>query len=161
MRPPLTGWQQGDYLVRARKTTPIEAARMASLPDEYVEAIKAVNDSDEFAFTCINMGVPLGIATAINTEIVRVLDECKVMKATPEQVTYVRQCSTPGTQVYDEDSHTCNGADLTNQVDMEATETHLNAMQNDSHTGGLQGITAAIKSAIVAYRSTRAPMLAW
>ena len=57
-----------------------------TIPDEYVEAIKAVNESDEFAFTCINMGVPLGIATAINTEIVRVLDECNVMKATPEQI---------------------------------------------------------------------------
>ena len=38
MRPPWTGWAQGDYmyLTKARKTTPIEAARMAStsLPDE-------------------------------------------------------------------------------------------------------------------------------
>ena len=91
MRPPLTGWQQGDYLVRARKTTPIEAARMASLPDEYVEAIKAVNDSDEFAFTCINMGVPLGIATAINTEMVRVLDKCNVMKASNARADFLHK----------------------------------------------------------------------
>ena len=31
MRPPLTGWTQGDYLTQARKTTPIEAARMTGL----------------------------------------------------------------------------------------------------------------------------------
>ena len=105
MRPPLTGWAQGDYLTKARKTTPIEAARMASLPDEYVEAIKAVNDSDEFAFTCINMGVPLGTSNAINEEIIRVLDKCKVMKMTPEQIRHIRESSTPDTVMYETESH--------------------------------------------------------
>ena len=148
MRPPLTGWTQGDYLTRARKTTPIEAARMASLPDEYVDAIKAVNDSDEFAFTCINMGVPLGTANAINEEIVRVLEECKVMKMTPAQISHIRESSTPDKVVYANDSHTFTRVDDCPKADMITDDlseqlTHVHTCEAGEHR-----IMTSIKSAI-------------
>ena len=70
------------------------------------------------------------------------------MKATPEQISYIRQCSEPHKHMYEEDRHTCVADDLTNQIDMESTETHVNTMQNSTNVTGLQGMTAAIKSAI-------------
>ena len=67
-RVPLS-WQYGDKISDTRITVPIEAAGIASLPDDYVEWARSFDDSDEFLFKAINMGIPLRTATAIDSSV--------------------------------------------------------------------------------------------
>ena len=59
-------WQEGDPIDKTRVTVPTEAGRIANLPDEYIGWVRTFDDSDEFLFKAINMGIPLRTATAID-----------------------------------------------------------------------------------------------
>ena len=83
----------------AQKTTPIEAARVASLPDDYVDLVGSIDRSDQFAYECINMGVPVGTATAINNAITRTLNKAGVAKPTHDEIQHMRaQCKPENAQ---------------------------------------------------------------
>ena len=103
MRPTLK-WCPGMPLRLARKTTPIEAARVASLPDDYIDLIGAIDRSDQFAYECINMGVPVGTATAINTAITHTLNKAGVVKTTNEDIQHMREQCRPENAQWTTDS---------------------------------------------------------
>ena len=74
IRPPLK-WRHNQRMRRARKTTQNEARRAASLMSSYLEWIKTVDDTEEFAYTCINMGVPIRTAQALSDAVQDTLRE--------------------------------------------------------------------------------------
>ena len=62
-------WKCGDPIEGTRLTTPLEAVRIASLPADYQEFVAEFDDSNEFLFRCVNMGVPLRTSSAIDIQI--------------------------------------------------------------------------------------------
>ena len=77
MRMPLN-WRTGQPMKWARKTTPTEASRAASLPSSYLPWIKNVDGTDEFAYECINMGVPIQTSQALAQAVQEMLDRSKL-----------------------------------------------------------------------------------
>ena len=73
MRPPID-WVPGQRIERCRLTTPIECVRLASLPDDYLDLVRTIDDDDTFVFKSVNMGVPLRTATDIYGEVARILN---------------------------------------------------------------------------------------
>ena len=71
MRPPID-WVPGQRIERCRLTTPIECVRLASLPDDYLDLVRTIDDDDTFVFKSVNMGVPLRTATDIYGEVARI-----------------------------------------------------------------------------------------
>ena len=43
----------------------VECERLASLPDDYLDLVRSIDDDDEFIFKSVDMGVPLRTATDI------------------------------------------------------------------------------------------------
>ena len=77
MRPPLK-WRHNQRMRRARKTTQNEARRAASLMSSYLNWIKTVDNTEEFAYTCINMGVPIRTATALSEAVHDTLQKASI-----------------------------------------------------------------------------------
>ena len=73
MRPPVD-WLPGQKIEKCRLTTPIECVRLASLPDDYLDLVRTIDDDDTFVFKSVNMGVPLRTATDIYTEVANILN---------------------------------------------------------------------------------------
>ena len=84
VRPPLK-WKRGDPIEWVRKTTINEARKIASLPESYIEWMRQFGHGDEYMYECINMGVPIGTATAINQSVIEVLEAAKQPKTTPAE----------------------------------------------------------------------------
>ena len=47
---------------------------MANLPESYLDWLRQFGNDDKFAYECINMGAPLGTATAINRSVIGLLE---------------------------------------------------------------------------------------
>ena len=71
-RVPLS-WRAGDPIDDTRKTIPTEAVRIASLPADYQDFVAKYDESDEFLFKCVNMGIPCRTGMAIDCAIHDVL----------------------------------------------------------------------------------------
>ena len=76
-RRPSLQWQAGQVLDRTRLTVPVETVRAASLPADYLSWCLLFNDGDEgeggrHLRECVNMGVPVRTACAIN-ECIRIV----------------------------------------------------------------------------------------
>lgn len=84
VRPPLS-WKPGMPINRVRKTTVSEARKAANLMESYEQWIKTFDPDDRFAYESINMGVPIGTATAINKSVQEVLQAAQVPKTYPEE----------------------------------------------------------------------------
>ena len=77
-RRPSTLWKRGMPLGRTRLTVPVETVRAASLPADYLKWCQSFNGGNEITDDrhlreCVNMGVPLRTACAINEAIRAVL----------------------------------------------------------------------------------------
>ena len=79
-RRPKLSWQMSQYgaIGPTRLTTPIEAGRIASMPQWYIDHLRQINSEDTFIFECVNDGIPARTATAIDTAVMRVLDMLEV-----------------------------------------------------------------------------------
>ena len=79
-RRPKLSWQMTQYgdIGPTRLTTPIEAGRIASMPQWYIDHLRQINSEDTFIFECVNDGIPARTATAIDTAVMRVLDMLEV-----------------------------------------------------------------------------------
>lgn len=78
---PALSWKIGEPIEWVRKTTPKEAVRIASLPDDYLSFIKQFDDSDAFKYQCINMGVPICTSRDLCESIHCMLDKCDIPKS--------------------------------------------------------------------------------
>ena len=77
-RRPSLSWRYGTPLGRTRMLLPVETVRAASLPEDYLEWCIGFNsgqviDDDRYLRECVNMGVPVRTACAINDAIHTVL----------------------------------------------------------------------------------------
>jgi len=115
VRPPLD-WHPGQPIDRVRKTTVNEARKMANLPESYIEWMRQFDKDDKFAYECINMGVPLGTAIAINKSVIDMLELANMPKTEPQEYGHMRmrsyesrmRQSTPKSI----QQHDCHNADL-------------------------------------------------
>ena len=85
LRPPLK-WKPGKPLERVRSTTPIEAVRAASLPDDYhtmCEAFAGTCDKSQFIRQCANMGTPVRTGVAIDHAILLCLQTARETESKP------------------------------------------------------------------------------
>lgn len=78
-RVPMT-WEMGDPIKGTRLTTPVETMRIASLPADYGEFVAEYDESDEFIFKCVNMGVPLRTGCAVDDAVHGLLVSAGVAK---------------------------------------------------------------------------------
>ena len=62
MRPPLS-WKDGDGITWTRITTSTEVARVANLPNGYLDTVKPIKEDGHFPYECANMGAPLRTAS--------------------------------------------------------------------------------------------------
>ena len=77
MRPPLS-WKKGQPINALRKTTPTEAVRIASFPNNYESYLRTFKDSDEFVFDSVNGAVPVCTGRAIMSSVFDHLVYCDV-----------------------------------------------------------------------------------
>ena len=89
MRPPLS-YKVGDEIDRLRKTTPLEACRIASLDDSYHTFARRYNDDDSFIYQCANAGIPILTGTAIDRSIYNHMIECRMPRHTRDQLRAIR-----------------------------------------------------------------------
>ena len=86
MRPPLS-WRWGQTIAALRKTTPLEAVRIASFNDDYERYLRSFDDSDEFVFNAVNGAVPIRTGRAIMTSVFDHLVACNVPVDPPSKTT--------------------------------------------------------------------------
>ena len=84
VRPPLD-WKRGDPITWVRKTTKNEARKIASLPESYIPWMSQFDPSDSYMYECINMGVPIMTAEALNESVISVLKQANQPETTPKQ----------------------------------------------------------------------------
>ena len=111
MRPPID-WVPGQRIERARLTTPIECVRLASLPDEYLNMIRDIDEDDTFLFQCVNMGVPLRTASSIYDEVARVMRVCDQLIDPALDNPNPSPVPTPDPMVEVQSHHVCHASDV-------------------------------------------------
>ena len=85
LRPPLE-WELGNPLTKVRSTTPSEAIRAASLPDDYrtmCDDFAGNTDKSQFARWCANDGTPVRTGVALDQAIMRCLRKAHEIEASP------------------------------------------------------------------------------
>ena len=75
-------WSPGEEIMRTRLTVPAEYVRAASQSDDYLEWCSkfADGDVDKFALLCINNGVPQRTSTAIDSQVMKILQKAELRK---------------------------------------------------------------------------------
>ena len=82
--------KEGDPIERLRKSTPLEAVRIASLDDSYLAFARSFNDDDAFIYQCANAGIPLMTGTAIDKSINKFMRACNVPRRTSHEIHALR-----------------------------------------------------------------------
>ena len=81
-----------------RMTVPTEAVRIASVTAGYEEYCKQFDDSDAFLFRSVNNGIPMRTCTAVDNQIMRVIEMCMIQ---PCNALLAWQVSKQSTEVHD------------------------------------------------------------
>ena len=89
MRPPLS-YSYGDPIHSLRKTTPLEACRIASLDDSYLSYARSFNDSDSFLYQCTNAGIPILTCSAIDRAVLSHLHHCDAPRRSRKELATLR-----------------------------------------------------------------------
>ena len=87
LRPPIK-WKPGNALTRVRSTTPNEAIRAASLPDDYrtmCDAFADGVDESQFVRWCANDGTPVRTGMAIDQAIMNCLNKAHEIESSPHK----------------------------------------------------------------------------
>ena len=87
-RHPELDWTTGSKICRTRLTTPKEFVKAASLPDDYLAWCSgyADGDVDKYAMVCVINGVPLRTSTAIDSQVMKVLQKADKEVTNPQDM---------------------------------------------------------------------------